>query len=127
MRAGLIAGGASLFAVSYFVPLSIAAATEFDNRSSYVAIPVVGPIMTAVAMDYGPDCDPFDDTCDRARQSALTLAGIGLGFTAFFQAGGLAMFGAGFAKTKKREVPYYAVLPVSLGQDGQGLGVVGTF
>jgi hypothetical protein len=123
-RYGLITAGVTVFAAMYFLPLTVAAAYEFENESAWTAVPVGGPIIAAIRMDNGERCSRITDIC--GPDTGLQLAAIGLGFAAFFQAGAIAMFGAGFAKTKKREVPIYAIAPLHF-DGGQGLSVMGAF
>jgi len=116
-RRGLIIGGAVTFGTTWLLSVLVASAADsLDGTNSLwpLYIPVVGPFVTIGTTDSEGPATLF-----------LVLDGVA-------QAGGLAMFIAGFAAPetrleRKKEDFSINVTPMPLGIQGSGLGVVGTW
>jgi hypothetical protein len=122
VRAGLVAGGATMFAVPYLISLIIAAAgtdicdasySSCTNGAAPLYIPVIGPFVT------------MGNTNSATADVFLAIDGL-------LQAGGVAMFIAGLALPKtvlvRNDLGKVHVMPTPMvGSNMAGLGVVGTF
>ena len=97
------------------------------DGTGVLLLPVLGPwIMLGTKAARDTTCDGTDDLCVSSRaplRAILVLDGI-------VQAGGAAMFLAGFLVPRKRLVRRDVVvglLPMKVGEAGYGVGVAGTF
>jgi hypothetical protein len=123
-----IVAGAVTTGVSY--GLAVGASYLFtDYRGAKdLRIPVAGPWL-ALGRTGCPDNDPDCSPVLLVLGAALTI------FDGVTQAGGLAIIAEGLflntssgrALPKKAAGPTWRAVPLSLGKDGTGLGVVGTF
>jgi hypothetical protein len=122
-RKGLVIGGSVLFGTTYLLTLSVAGIGQLVNDVYPKGSKDFGPLLIPVA-------GPFVGlaTTQPSSGGAFGLALLGL-----MQAGGVAMFIAGFAAPKTRLVrdgknpgPTFAVLPTSFGPSSAGLGLVGS-
>jgi hypothetical protein len=111
---GLAVGGSYLF-------------PDFRGASD-LRIPVAGPWLAlgrTGCPENDPDCSPV----------LLVLGAVLMIFDGVTQAGGLAIVGEGLflntssgrATPRKAAGPTWRAVPLNLGKDGTGLGVVGTF
>jgi hypothetical protein len=124
-RYGLVAGGAVLFPLAYLAPLIIAGATDFENESEWLAIPLLGPLITMGERNWDEDCPDSDNNCsDNGR--ANDGIGVGLTFSALLQLGGAVMFITGLAVQRTRVEKIYAIVPL-VTDDTVGVGMMGRF
>jgi hypothetical protein len=112
-RRGLIIAGSIVTGVPWIFSVTAAVAADFDNKSGFLLIPALGPWLMLAA--GGGD--------NSGVRSILTLDGL-------IQTGGAVMFVSGFMFPKKRllrDDVTVGMVPMTVGRDGHGLGVVGTF
>jgi len=126
VRKGMVIPGAILLGAPYVLGLSIAALTDFDNQSGWLAVPIAGPWITLAARRKCHD-DSFGnctDTADRALDIYLVFDGL-------IQTAGAALLVAGMAAKKTELVRMDTVsvrfMPGPIGRDGYGGHVFGTF
>jgi len=122
-RVGLIIGGGIMFAVGYSIAFAIAAGTDYNDVSGFLAVPVVGPFITMARHDYGDCANSVDCAAVRVGD---TFATIGLVLNFLLQAGGATMLIVGITVPKKEEVPQVSVGPMAVGS-GVGLGATLSF
>ncbi len=128
-RTGLVVGGSLMLGLAYGIPLSIAAATDFRNETTWLAVPVVGPWITIGRMRFGSCRNRrfVAESCDDSGERAADVLGaVAMGFTGVIQAGGLAMLVTGVAAQKTKLVPVYAIVPMPV-PGGVGLAATGSF
>jgi hypothetical protein len=128
-RQGLVIAGTVTFLVSYGIPLTIALVANFEDETSWLAIPLAGPWLTMYALER-PSCnsssDPgcFDQGVDSILRFYLAADGV-------VQAAGALMLAFGLAGRKilVRDGSYASVqfLPARLGPTGYGAMFTGRF
>jgi hypothetical protein len=126
-RKGLWIPGVIMVGAPWALGLTIASAANFENASSWLAVPVIGPWIMLAARDkscdseLGGDCDSASDA---AVRTYLVLDGL-------LQGTGAVMTFVGFTATKNELVrtDYLSltVLPGHVGTYGYGANAVGTF
>lgn len=125
-RKGLWIPGVIMVGAPWALGLTIASAANFDNASSWLTVPVIGPWIMLAARNkscdsLGGDCD---DASDAVVRTYLVLDGL-------LQGTGAVMTFVGFTATKKELVrtDYLSltVLPGLVGTYGYGANAVGTF
>jgi hypothetical protein len=129
-RRGLIIAGSVVTGVFWLFSVTGAVAADYEDKSGFLLLPALGPwLMLAAGGGKDEPCAQDEisaiSSCgDRsALRAILVLDGI-------VQTAGAAMFVSGFAFPNRRLVRddvTVGVVPVTLGRDGHGLGVVGTF
>jgi hypothetical protein len=118
---GLTIGGSVTFGVMYFFPLYAAIASNFEDDTGWLAVPILGPVIYA----RQNDCDDDADVClDGVADFFLTVDALG-------QLAGAIMLGAGLASRQKiwvREDASLSISPALLGKgQAPGLMAVGHF
>jgi hypothetical protein len=112
-RRGLIIAGSIVTGVPWIFSVTAAVAGDFDNKSGFLLIPALGPWLMLAAGGGN----------NSGARAILTLDGL-------IQTGGAVMFVSGFTFPKKRllrDDVTVGMVPMTVGRDGHGLGVVGTF
>jgi hypothetical protein len=129
MRRGLVIAGAVMTGVAWSLSVTGAVSANYEDNSGFLMIPVFGPwLMLATGGADDPPCEPIDQELSICQDNAglraiLVLDGL-------VQTAGGIMFVWGMTSTSKRlvrEDVAIDVVPMRLGRDGHGLGVVGTF
>ncbi len=124
-RRGLLIAGAIVTGVPWVISVTAATGADFDNKSGFLLVPGVGPWLALLA-GAGKDRDCGTEFCNADKsglRAALVLDGL-------VQSAGAAIFIIGIAVPRKRLVRddvTLSFLPTTLGNDGYGLGAVGTF
>jgi hypothetical protein len=125
-RRGLIIGGSIVTGVPWALSLTAATSSNFDNKSGFLVVPVLGPwlmLLAGGAKDGECGSDDFCSGDKSGTRAVLVLDGLA-------QTAGAVMFVAGIAIPRKRLVRAdvtVGVTPTPLGRDGYGLSAVGTF
>jgi hypothetical protein len=119
-RTGLVVGGAVTFGTLYFFSLLVAAAVSDANRAThssgddanFLYIPVAGPFL-------------------QMTKTESSTGNLFLGIDGIAQGAGAAMLIVGITSPKtvlvRNDLGEVRVTPMRLGQDGNGLGLVGRF
>lgn len=128
-RRGLIIAGSIVAGIPWVFSVMGAVAADYDNKSGFLLVPVLGPWLMLAAGGAKDDCDPDDEaySCTDADNAGLRSV---LVLDALIQTAGGAMFISGFAFPRKRLVRSdvtVGVTPARVGRDGYGLGLTGTF
>jgi hypothetical protein len=127
-RRGLIIAGLVVTGVAWSFSVTGAVAADYEDNSGFLLIPVVGPwLMLATGGADDPPCNSTDEF--EVCQSNAGLRAI-LVLDGLVQTAGGVMFALGIANPVKRLVRddvSVRVVPMRVGRDGNGLGVVGTF
>jgi hypothetical protein len=114
VRKGLVITGSVVFGVLYLYSTFFAAvgSDAGTNKLGWMAVPVVGPFLET------------SETSSATLQYILVLDGLA-------QAAGVAMLFGGFMYPKhllvRNDLASMTVVPMKIGMDGSGLGVVGRF
>ena len=129
VRKGLVIGGSITLGVPYVLGLMLASAANFENKSGWLVVPVVGPVLT-LALRKEHTCDTSsEDIC--IETTADRVVGTYLILDTLTQAGGAAMLLIGVAARKtelvRNDVANVVLLPGPVGHAGYGLNAVGTF
>lgn len=113
--------GLATFAVSYGIPVAIAAGYDFEKGSGVVTAPVVGPLVI-----YGRY---LQNGCCALGIVGPMLATTALVGASVLQAGGLTLLGVGLLRREHRWVhePRPVTVQPWLGPQGQGASLVGSF
>lgn len=129
-RQGLVIAGTIVFAVSYGIALGVALLDDFDDQTSWLAIPLAGPWL----MMYNraqPSCDTSQSSNLCYEQDLETLLRFYLALDGVAQAAGATMLGFGIAGRKLlvRDDSYASVrlLPARVGSSGYGAMLAGRF
>ena len=125
-RRGLIVAGSIVTGVPWVLSVTSAVGADFDDKSGFLLVPVVGPWLMLLA--GGASDSPCEQTIgcvqeNSAEREMIVCDGL-------LQTAGAAMFVAGIAFPRKRLVRNdvtVSLVPAQLGRDGYGLGAVGTF
>ena len=138
---GLIAGGFTLFAVSYIAALAVGAGDSFADGTGWTVLPVVGPWAAIGARSYHCNNDQFVATSPTAVSAATKCVNGAfnqvqtiaiLSADAVVQATGAVLFFAGLASGDDELVRSdletgLRVTPRAVGSTGFGVGVDGRF
>jgi hypothetical protein len=114
VRKGLVITGSVVFGVLYLYSTFFAAvgSDAGTNKLGWMAVPVVGPFLET------------SETSSATLQYILVLDGLA-------QAAGVAMLFGGFMYPKhllvRNDLASMTVVPMKIGMDGSGMGVVGRF
>jgi hypothetical protein len=109
--------------------VTAAVAADYEDNSGFLLLPVLGPwLMLATGGADDPPCNEVNTefescTSNAGLRAVLVLDGL-------VQTAGGVMFVLGVMNPTKRLVRddvAFRVVPMRLGRDGNGLGVVGTF
>ena len=130
-RQGLVIAGTIVFAVSYGIALGVALIDDFNDQTSWLAIPLAGPWL----MMYNraqPRCDTSSQSGDICFEQDLeTILRFYLAVDGVAQAAGATMLGFGAAGRKLlvRDDSYASVrvLPARVGSSGYGAMLAGRF
>jgi len=129
-RQGLVIAGTIVFAVSYGIALGVALLDDFDDQTSWLAIPLAGPWL----MMYNraqPSCDTSQSSNLCYEQDLETLLRFYLALDGVAQAAGATMLGFGIAGRKLlvRDDSFASVrlLPARVGSSGYGAMLAGRF
>jgi hypothetical protein len=127
-RRGLIIAGSIMTGVPWLFSVTAAVGSDYEDKTGFLLVPVLGPwLMLATGGANDPSCTNSGDVS--FCESNAPLRGI-LVFDGLVQTAGAVMFVLGFTNPSKRLVRddvTVGVAPMTLGRDGHGLGVVGTF
>ena len=122
VRKGLVIPGAIIFGVFYSISVSVASGHDFGGDEGWLAVPVLGPFITASKLDK--ECDSY--SCEEPVDTRTLLAMDGVA-----QVAGSVLLITGLTLKQKVYVRRYSAeltaVPTRVGRDGYGLGVVGTF
>lgn len=117
--------GLATFAVSYGLPVAIAAEFDFENGSEVITIPVVGPLVIYGRFLQNSSC------CALGIVSVVghMMVGSALVGASVLQAGGLTLFGVGLLRKDHRWVraPKPFTFQPWVGPEAQGASVTGSF
>ena len=131
-RQGLVIAGTIVFAVSYGIALGAALVDDFNDQTSWLAIPLAGPWL----MMYNraqPRCDTTTSSDVCFEHELETILRFYLAVDGVAQAAGATMLGFGIAGRKLlvRDDSYAAVrvriLPGRVGSSGYGAMLAGRF
>ena len=129
---GLIAGGMATLLIAYGTAIAIGGGDNFDNGTSWVTVPVIGPWAAIGARSYHCDNDPLKaQQCIRGAFNQVQTIAI-LSADAVVQATGLVLLIAGLASGQDELVrsdlaTAIRVTPRAVGQGGLGVGFDGRF
>jgi hypothetical protein len=132
-RTGLIAGGATMFGVPYFISVLVAAGNADSGNANAMYIPVVGPFIQMGNVGGHQQCSSGYCYTVGADASATAVADVFLVLDGALQGAGLAMFIYGLAVPKtvllRNDLGFLKnVTPVPMvGQNVTGLGLSGQF
>ena len=122
---GLIIGGIIPFGVLYAISLSVASGNNFEGRTGWLAVPVVGPFGW-LATHKSQNCSYgycYTSSDEPTERTFVTMDGL-------FQAAGAALFVTGLVMTRKQLVlnqpQQLYVLPYS-SSTAHGIAVLGRF
>ena len=121
-RHALTVSGWVLTSVSYGAALFAGLASNFDNSSEYLVLPVAGPWLTLGRRDYancptnGAPNDGLDCAGDAAAMSGLIVDGI-------MQAGGITLLLIGYLAPKKKLIYFPSALSVAPRRTAGGYGL----
>jgi hypothetical protein len=132
VRKGLVIGGGITLGVSWLFSATAAVSSDYDDKSGFLMIPVLGPwLMLAAGGAKDKTCtEPeypynYDDDCgSRAGVRGLLF------FDGITQAAGTVMLATGLFATRQRLIRNnltVAFAPTRVGVDGYGVGAVGHF
>jgi len=128
-RYGLALGGWLTLGIPYGISIVAASAGNFENESSWLLLPVLGPWMTLGRREYG-DCDNSASDKENADCVADVFVVMGLIMDGLAQAGGATMLIIGYTTTKTKLVRN-DVARVQIGPrriaSGYGVAVSGDF
>jgi hypothetical protein len=127
-RKGLIIAGLVTTGVAWSFSVTAAVSADYEDNSGFLLLPVLGPwLMLATGGADDPPCSNDGDvefcSSNAGLRGVLVLDGL-------VQTAGAVMFVLGVANPVKRlvrEDVSLHVVPMKVGRDGSGLGVVGTF
>lgn len=131
-RRGLVIGGSIMTGIGWGLSLTGAVAADFDSKSGFLVVPVLGPwLMLAAGGAKDRDCSSsssyydYDYDCGSRSglRSVLVLDGL-------LQTAGAVMVVAGIAFPRVRlvrEDVTVGFVPTTFGSGSYGLGAVGTF
>jgi hypothetical protein len=126
-RMGLVVAGTITTTVMWIFSVTAAVMSEGDDQSGYLAIPVLGPWLMIATGGTKDECTNDGDltSCEnKAPERGLVV------FDGLVQLGGAAMIASGFLFPSKHLVRTNLSLrlrPMTLGRNGHGLGILGTF
>jgi hypothetical protein len=129
-RRGLIIGGSIMTGVPWVFSVTGAVGNDFEDNSGFLLIPAIGPwLMLATGGASDRDCasSSTDGYCSGGDRSGLRAI---LVLNGLVQTGGAAMFALGLKYPRKRLIRQdvtVSLAPTPLGDDGYGLGALGTF
>lgn len=127
-RRGLITGGAIMTGIGWSLSLTAAVAADFEDKTGYLVVPVLGPWLMLATGGAKDDCYSYSATssyCDNnaGLRSVLVLDGL-------LQTAGAIMIVAGAAIPKVRLVREditVGFVPTTFGAGSAGIGAVGSF
>jgi len=126
-RRGLIITGSILTGVPWALSVTAAVGADFDNKTGFLLVPALGPWLTLLAGGgKDDDCATSSDFCsgdNSGLRAVLVLDGL-------VQTTGAVLLVAGIAIPRQRLVRQdvtVGIVPALVGNDGYGLGAVGTF
>jgi hypothetical protein len=129
-RRGLIIAGSIMTGVPWVFSVTAAVGADYENKSGFLLIPVLGPwLMLATGGGRDPTCTDLAGGGVSACESNAPLRAV-LVLDGLVQTAGGVMFVLGFTNPSKwlvRDAVTMGMAPMTLGRDGHGLGVVGTF
>ena len=127
-RYGLVTAGWVLAGVAYGVGVSAAMSANFDNASSFMLVPFVGPWLTLGRRDHA-DCSDSSGASDGLRCVGDVFLILGIVADGLLQAGGAAMLFSGYLAKRKKLVRadwVWSLGPRPVGS-GYGLAASGAF
>jgi hypothetical protein len=129
-RSGLVIGGTIMVLVPYTIGAFAAVAAKFDNETTYLLVPVVGPWLTMGARSYsGCGRDKKEDVSGSLGCVGDIFVVMGLIVDGVLQATGATLLLVGALNTKPQLVRDEArvnIRPMTIGS-GYGLGAIATF
>jgi hypothetical protein len=124
---GLLITGAIMGGGAYAFSVMGAVDTSFEDNAGYLLIPIAGPWLMLAAGNDPPEPCPMGETCPTGNPS---YKGLAVGAAGVLQAVGAVLFITGVMTERRyleRKDVEVSIVPTSLGNDGYGLGAVGTF
>lgn len=128
-RRGLIIAGGVVTGVAWSLSATGAVAADYEDNSGLLLIPVLGPWLMLASPGAKDECTREPGSDVEFCEDKAGLRGV-LVFDGITQVAGATMLIVGLFVPSKRLVRDYEtmkVVPMRLGRDGHGLGVVGTF
>jgi hypothetical protein len=126
-RFGLILAGTITTSVMWFFSVTAAVMSQGHDQTGYLVVPVLGPWLMLATGGASDDCRKSDDVVSCTDDSSTRGLVV---FDGLMQLGGAAMLASGFLFPSKHLVRTslsIRVRPMTVGRDGHGLGVAGTF